>query len=89
MNKVVPRIYVVTSKCGSYAWITSSSRFEKRTLGANAKVFCGMINNEEPLSIFIHNRWEMRWYKVTRGTKAAFARMMEKQLKQNGYIVIK
>lgn len=87
-NKNVPRIYVVTSKCGKYAWITASSRFESRQLGKNAKVFVTMIHRVAKLFVFQSLDWEMRYHKVRSGTKAEFKAFMERQLTQQGYTVI-
>lgn len=88
VHKVKPRIYVVTSKCGKYAWVTTSPRFELRPLGKNAKVFCNMIRSVATLNIFQQLQWEMRWHKVHNGSKAAYKRFMTAQLSRQGYIVI-
>jgi len=87
-NKVKPRIYVVTSKCGKYAWVTASSRFELRTLGKNAKVFCMMARRIPLLNIFRNVEWEMRWHKVHKGSKNSYKSMMSAQLTRQGFTVI-
>lgn len=83
-----PRIYVVTSKCGKYAWVTASSRFEQRTLGKNAKVFCVMTHRVPSLHTFQKLEWEMRWHKAQGVSKNEFKQHMSAQLTQQGFTVI-
>ncbi|QZI86408.1 hypothetical protein PODOV029v1_40007, partial [Vibrio phage PS35B.1] len=47
-----------------YAWVTASDRFDKRTLGQNAKWFCDLIKRVYNLRVFQGIKWEMRWHKA-------------------------
>ncbi|AUR99373.1 hypothetical protein NVP1264O_61 [Vibrio phage 1.264.O._10N.286.51.F2] len=85
---VKPRIYVVTSKCGKYAWVTSSNGFDSRTLGQNAKSFCDMIKRVYQLRVFQGIKWEMRWHKAHTMGRHEFKDFMTNQLTSQGYTVI-
>lgn len=87
-QRVKPRIYVVTSKCGKYAWVTASDRFDSRTLGQNAKWFCDLIKRVYKLRIFQGIAWEMRWHKAHTMGGNEYKKFMTDQLTSQGYTVI-
>lgn len=87
-NNIKPRLYVVTSKCGEYAWVTTSGRFDKRTLGQNAKAFCDLIKCVPQLNVFHKLKWEMRWHKAHTMGLNDFKVFMSQELSTQGYTVI-